>query len=84
MATNYPTSVDTPTDPTGSNTMDGVTGGAPVIHATQHANANDAYVAIQNAVGFTGAFKFQGKLTPTAVKTANYTAAPGDFIPLVL
>ena len=80
MATNYPTSADAPTDPTSSNTMDGVTGGAAVQHATQHTNTNDSVVAIENAVGFTGTFKFQGKLTPTALKTANYTAVPGDFV----
>lgn len=45
MATNFPTSLDTLTNPTTSDTL------ASVPHADQHANANDAIEALQAKVG---------------------------------
>lgn len=45
MATNFPTSLDTLTNPTGSNTLDSPD------HAAQHANANDGIEALQAKVG---------------------------------
>ena len=71
MATNYPTSVDTPTDPTGTNTMDGVTGGAGVVHATQHTNINDGMVAVQTAIGTTAARVKQNAMVIDSVVTAT-------------
>lgn len=50
MATNFPTSLDTLTNPLSTDTMDSVT----VPHATQHANANDAIEALEAKVGVNG------------------------------
>lgn len=47
MATNFPTSLDSFTNPTASDPTNSVT----VPHATQHANANDAIEALQAKVG---------------------------------
>ena len=47
MATNFPTSLDSLTNPTASDTLDSST----VPHADQHANANDAIEALQAKVG---------------------------------
>jgi hypothetical protein len=58
MATSYPTALDSFTDPTASDTMDGGTGGASVYHDVQHTNINDAIEAVQSQVGITGAFHF--------------------------
>lgn len=44
MATNFPTSVDVLTNPTANDSLN-----LP-SHATQHANANDAIEAIENAI----------------------------------
>jgi Pectate lyase superfamily protein len=43
LPTNFPTSLDAYTDPTGSNNLSD----SSVLHHTQHANANDAIVAIE-------------------------------------
>lgn len=50
MATNFPSSLDTLTNPTATDTLDSVT----VPHADQHANANDAIEALQTKVGADG------------------------------
>jgi len=47
MAINYPTSLDTFTNPTDTDPMNSVT----VPHATQHADLNDAVEALQAKVG---------------------------------
>ena len=47
MATNFPTSLDSLTNPTATDTLDSST----VPHADQHANANDAIEALQAKVG---------------------------------
>lgn len=47
MATNFPTSLDSFTNPTASDAMNSVT----VPHATQHANINDAVEALEAKVG---------------------------------
>lgn len=47
MATNFPTSLDTLTNPTSSNKLSDV----GVLHADQHANSNDAIEALQAKVG---------------------------------
>lgn len=47
MATTYPTTIQTFTNPTGTSTLDNPD------HATQHANENDTLVAIQNTLGTT-------------------------------
>ena len=45
MATNFPATLDTLTNPSGSNTM------SSPSHASQHGNANDAIEAIQAKIG---------------------------------
>ena len=55
MAINYPTSLDSFTNPVGTNNL-----GTPA-HATQHANANDAIVVLETKVGLSAG-------TPTADK----------------
>lgn len=47
MSTNFPTSLDTLTNPAPTDALDSVT----VPHAEQHANANDAIEALQAKVG---------------------------------
>jgi len=47
MATNFPTALDTLTNPTPTDQLDSVT----VPHDLQHANANDALEALQAKVG---------------------------------
>lgn len=47
MATNFPTSLDTFTNPTGDDSLNSDT----VPHADQHANVNDAVEALQAKVG---------------------------------
>jgi len=50
MATNFPSSLDSFTNPSGTDAMDSVT----VPHATQHTNLNDAVEALQSKVGVDG------------------------------
>jgi hypothetical protein len=50
MATNYPTSLDSLTNPISTDLMSA----AGVNHADQHANANDAIEALQAKVGING------------------------------
>jgi hypothetical protein len=50
MATNFPSSLDSFTNPSGTDAMDSVT----VPHATQHADLNDAVEALQSKVGVDG------------------------------
>lgn len=50
MATNFPTSIDTFTNPDATSYQDS----AVVPHATQHANANDAIEALEASVWITG------------------------------
>lgn len=45
MATNYPTSIDSFTNPTSGDTLDSPS------HAAQHTNINDAMVAVQTRLG---------------------------------
>lgn len=48
MATNYPTSIDSPTNPSSGNTLNSPS------HSAQHAFENDAIVALETKVGITG------------------------------
>ena len=50
MATNFPSSLDSFTNPSGTDAMDSVT----VPHATQHADLNDAVEALEAKVGVDG------------------------------
>ena len=48
MTTSFPGAIDSPTDPIATNPM------TSPDHAGQHANANDALVAVETAIGTTG------------------------------
>lgn len=50
MSTNFPASLDTLTNPTGSDNL----GTIAVLHSSQHANGNDAMEAVQAKVGVNG------------------------------
>ena len=50
MPTNFPTSLDTLTNPTSTDAMNSAT----VPHASQHANLNDAVEALEAKVGVNG------------------------------
>ena len=50
MATNFPSSLDSFTNPSGTDAMDSVT----VPHADQHADLNDAVEALESKVGVDG------------------------------
>ena len=73
MATNYPTALDTLTNPTANDSLNSPS----VPHATQHANANDAIEALQAAVGVTNSAdqaSIQYKLAGT-ISVANAASA---------
>lgn len=50
MSTNYPFSIDTFVNPSGSDTL----GTPAVLHSTQHTNLNDSVFAIETRVGISG------------------------------
>src|ERR1035437_8780388 len=71
--TNFPTSIDSPTDPIATNPM------TSPDHAGQHANANDALVAIETAIGTTGTPVLARLASPALSGTPTApTAAAGD------
>src|ERR1019366_8240636 len=74
MATNYPTSIDSPTNPVATNPM------TSPDHAGEHANANDAVVAIETAIGTTGAPVLAPLASPalTGTPTAPTNATATD------
>lgn len=47
MSTNFPTALDSFTNPTAANHLDDV----PVLHSTQHANTNDSILALETKLG---------------------------------
>jgi len=51
MATNFPTSIDSFSNPSGSDVTGLTTGQSTVTHSQQHANANDAIEALEAKVG---------------------------------
>lgn len=53
MATDYPGSLDSFTNPTATDTFATANGSTAVPHASQHANLNDAVLAIQTKLGTT-------------------------------
>ena len=75
MATNFPTSLDTLSNPSDSTTMNGG-GNLALGHAKQHADANDAIEALETAVGITNSTdvnSIQYKLTQKANATHTHT-----------
>jgi hypothetical protein len=57
MSTNFPTSLDTPLNPAGSDALSNATPG--LQHHVQHDNVNDAIVALETKLGITGSDKNQ-------------------------
>ena len=90
MATNYPTTLDAFTDPVATDALNSVT----VPHATQHANANDAVVAVETELGvlpkgtFGSVVARLNSLAPLAAPsltgTATVTASGAANIPLIV
>jgi hypothetical protein len=80
MATNFPASLDTLTNPSATDTLD-----SPP-HDEQHADANDAIEALQAKVGVDGSavttsldYKVANlESRPVETKTASYTLVAGD------
>lgn len=68
MATNYPTSIDSFTNPTSGDTLDSPS------HAAQHANINDAMVAVQTKLGVgSGTIGTWTSYTTTITQSVNVT-----------
>ncbi len=75
MSTNFPTGLDTLSNPADSTTMNGG-GNLALGHAKQHADANDAIEALETAVGITNSTdvnSIQYKLTQKANATHTHT-----------
>ena len=79
MSTNYPTSLDSFTDPASTDTLDGNGGAKPTVdHDAQHANANDAITAIETTVGVSGAYNFVQTAGGSVITVdSGGTGAPG-------
>jgi len=78
MPTNYPASIDNFIDPTPTEPMNSPS------HSTQHANHNDAIIAIETAIGTTGSPKFAtgaSVTTAVGVETTRATAAEALALP---
>ena len=79
MATNFPTSLDSLTNPTATDTLD-----SPP-HDTQHADANDAIEAIQAKVGVDGsAVTTSHEYRINSIEELNTNAQVGTTYTLVL
>lgn len=84
MATNFPTSKDTFTNPTANDKVD------VISHADQHANANDAIEALQDKVGVDGSavtsthdFKLSNVADgEKAIGTTEFATATSDITDL--
>lgn len=81
MATNFPTSLDSFTNPLGSDPTNSIT----VPHAAQHANANDAIEALEAKVGVNSsavATSLDYKVTTLETNSVSKTifAAKGDLL----
>jgi hypothetical protein len=80
VATNFPTSLDTLTNPTSSDSLNSPS------HSAQHANVNDAVEALQAKVGADSSavtsshdYKIANlESRPVETKTASYTLVAGD------
>src|ERR1035437_4638676 len=65
MTTSFPGAIDSPTDPIATNPM------TSPDHAGQHANANDALVAVETAIGTTGTPVLARLASPTFTGTVT-------------
>lgn len=85
MATNFPTSLDSLTNPISSDTL------ASPDHAVQHQNVNDAVEALEAKVGITNSVDTSSldykvstmKLVSINAQTASYTLVLGDAAKMV-
>ena len=68
MTTNYPTSIDTFVNPTSNDSLNSPS------HSQQHANLNDAMVAVQTKLGYGNANKVAIYLINETTVTSNATA----------
>lgn len=81
MATNFPTSLDSLTNPTASDKLNSAT----VPHATQHANINDAMEAVQAKVGVnSSAVTTSHEYRIDAIEALNTNEQTGTSYTLVL
>lgn len=72
----YPTSLDSFTNPTASDTL------ASPVHHTQHANDNDAIVAIETKVGIGASTPVAGSaLASTTAGSSAWNTIPGQVYP---
>lgn len=76
MATNYPTSLDSFTNPVSTDTLATAGGSTAVPHANQHANLNDAVLAIQTKLG-------TGSSVPLTSGGTGKTTAPAAMANLM-
>lgn len=88
MATSYPTSVDTTTtlpSPGSTEKMDGTTTGVQFEHDVVHSNLSGAVIALETAVGITGAFKFApaGTRVPLGGNLAASVNCTTSFVTLL-
>jgi len=78
MATNYPTGLDTLSNPSATTRLDNTT----TPHATQHANVNDAIEAIQTKIGIDGSTNTNSLDHRIGTLETNLGNALGDFVPV--
>ena len=81
MTTNFPTSLDSLTNPSATDAMDSVT----VPHATQHADLNDAVEALEAKVGVDGSavttsLDYQVGVLPTGIVAGGYYASTDVYV----
>lgn len=76
MATNYPTSLDSFTNPVSTDTLATAGGSTAVPHANQHANLNDAVLAMQTKLG-------TGSSVPLTSGGTGKTTAPAAMANLM-
>lgn len=82
MATNYPGALDSFTNPTSTDTLATAGGSTAIPHASQHANLNDAVLALQTKVNTSGSHATAGVVFLDANK--NLVSTPqgtaGQFL----
>jgi hypothetical protein len=81
MTTNYPGSLDSFTNPTATDTLATANGSTAVPHASQHANLNDAVLAIQTKLGTTSTkASFPAGITIPVAPTTSTDAVNKSYV----
>ena len=80
MATNYPTSLDSFTNPVSTDTLATAAGSTAVPHANQHANLNDAVLAIQTKLGAGSTTLGSGIVNSSLIKIGALSAGTVGFV----